>query len=254
MKFLPRTVLEPAYQGMQLNPKPPGIHQNELFRSVLSRRYKQHALELGQELRARLKRLCYPIRTALLHAASVATTWRSPAYSADAANRMDTNFLEIPGDTDLHWIRTGRPYRYHACLAINCLRNSHNHLAGRLILCIGGRAALYPNYRQLIEAAGGQFMVFRGSTQSKTECLFALLACADSVICPVDCVNHEDFFIVRHYCQCINKPCLMLQRSDLATFGKAVEILVRRDSLPQKSGIFSQSRRVTALNKQTSQA
>ncbi|MCC6917295.1 DUF2325 domain-containing protein [Nitrosomonas sp.] len=237
MKFLPGTVLEPAYQGVQLSFKPSGIRQNKFFRSTLSRRHKQHAPEPG----TRLERLCHLLHTVLLHTASVAAAWRLPAHSAHAVRRTDTNLPEIPGGTNLRWIRTGWPYRDHACPVVNRLRNSHSYLAGRLILCVGGRAALYPDYRQLIEAAGGQFMVFRGGTQGKTEYLSALLACADSVICPVDCISHEDFFTVRHYCQCIDKPCLMLQRSDLATFSKAVESLARHDSFPQKSGIFSQS-------------
>lgn len=70
-------------------------------------------------------------------------------------------------------------------------------------------------------------MVFRGGAQDNTECLLALLDCVNIVICPADCINHEDFFTVRRYCQRTRKYCAILARSDLATFSKAVEILAQ---------------------------
>ena len=103
-----------------------------------------------------------------------------------------------------------------------CRRSS---LAGLCILCVGGRAALYPAYRHLVETSGGCFLIYRGDLQEKISYLPTLLTRADAVICPVDCVNHAIYFAVKRYCTRFGKPCAMLDRSGLPTFRKGVEIL-----------------------------
>lgn len=103
-----------------------------------------------------------------------------------------------------------------------CRRSS---LAGLCILCVGGRAALYPAYRHLVETSGGSFLIYRGDPQEKISYLPTLLTRADAVICPVDCVNHAIYFAVKRYCTRFGKPCAMLDRSGLPTFRKGVEIL-----------------------------
>jgi hypothetical protein len=99
------------------------------------------------------------------------------------------------------------------------------NLAGLCILCVGGRAALYPAYRQLVETSGGCFLIYRGDLQEKISYLPTLLTRADAVICPVDCVNHAIYFAIKRYCARFGKPCAMLERSGLPTFRKGVEIL-----------------------------
>ncbi|WP_198140853.1 DUF2325 domain-containing protein [Nitrosospira sp. NpAV] len=103
-----------------------------------------------------------------------------------------------------------------------CGRSS---LAGLCILCVGGRAALYPAYRHLVETSGGRFLIYRGDLQEKISYLPTLLTRADAVICPVDCVNHAIYFAVKRYCMRFGKPCAMLERSGLPTFRKGVEVL-----------------------------
>ena len=237
--------MEPTYQGAQLHPgKLSGIYQDETTCGTIFYHYKQRALKLGRELESRMKYLYHLIRTALPGNVSAETAQHSPANSIrteiQIGSRTDIPLPKVPDDEDLRWIKTGLPHQYHAYLAINRLKNDH-HLAGQSVLCVGGRAALYPNYHQLIEAAGGHFMVFRGGIQDNSQCLLALLACVDSIICPVDCINHEDFFTVKRYCQHTGKNCIMLERSDLTTFGKAVETLARGDYRNAQTDFFNQS-------------
>lgn len=106
--------------------------------------------------------------------------------------------------------------------------NNQQPLNGQTILCIGGRASLYADYYQLIKSAGGQLMIFRNSTRHNLRYLATLLADATSVICPVDCVKHEDFFMVHQYCQCVQKLCVTPKKSDLASFQQAVNMLIQR--------------------------
>ncbi len=99
-------------------------------------------------------------------------------------------------------------------------------LAGLCVLCVGGRAALYPSYRSLIEGSGGRFLIYRGDRDDAAGRLPALLLRADAVICPVDCVNHASFFHVKQYCMRFSKPCALLERSSLPAFRRGIETLV----------------------------
>lgn len=99
-------------------------------------------------------------------------------------------------------------------------------LSEKYVLCIGGRRRLYPEYRSLIESLGGNLLIYRGNQKGDSDRLPALLTCADMVICPVDCVKHETYFDVKHYCKKSGKPCALLDRSDLPTFYKGIKILI----------------------------
>lgn len=105
--------------------------------------------------------------------------------------------------------------------------SSKNALAGQSILCVGGRAALYPEYRRLIASLGARLLIYRGSLENNMNHLYTLLENADMVICPIDCVNHNDFFAVKFYCKFSGKPYTLLDRSNLTTFSKGVKALIK---------------------------
>ncbi len=223
MKLLEKTVFEPAYQGVQSG-------SGTLIRNHRNEAAYNTPPWLYEELK-RVHRWICTIRTALLRTTPEKTPDARPVKPAHTPAPIDHS----PGrdtpvafdDMRMPWVKADRPNQYHAYLTVNRLKANRHHLAGRSILCVGGRAALYPDYHRLIEAAGGHFMVFRGGAQDNTDCLLALLDCVSTVICPADCINHEDFFTVKRYCQRTRKYCAILERSDLATFSKAVEILAR---------------------------
>lgn len=100
------------------------------------------------------------------------------------------------------------------------------NLSEKYVLCIGGRGRLYPEYRCLVESLRGNLLIYRGNQKGDTDRLPTLLACADMVICPVDCVNHETYFAVKYFCKKSGKPCALLDRSDLPTFRKGIETLI----------------------------
>lgn len=132
----------------------------------------------------------------------------------------------------MSWTKSSpRPQQNHAGLALSP-RTRQRKLAGQSILFIGGRAALYPQYRSLIEMAGGHLVLFRKSApDTMNNNLLTWLHRVNQVICPADCIRHEDFFIARAYCQRTGKPCIMLERSDMKTFAHAVDILCTDESL-----------------------
>lgn len=103
--------------------------------------------------------------------------------------------------------------------------NTDYRLSGRCILCVGGRIKLYPEYSNLIKNCDGYFMAFHGSPHDNLEDLPRFLKQADMIICPVDCVNHEAFFTVKHYCKDSGKPCVLLERSEIKNFKTGIRML-----------------------------
>lgn len=100
---------------------------------------------------------------------------------------------------------------------------------------MGGLAALYTEYRRVVETAGGKLLIYRGDQQHDSNCLLALLTCADGLLCPIDCVNHVAYFAAIQYCKHSGKPCALLKRSDLPTFRKGVEVLAASATTVAKS-------------------
>lgn len=115
-------------------------------------------------------------------------------------------------------------------------------IGGRCVLCVGGRAALYGEYRRVVEASGGRLVIYRNLPQGSENYLPVLLAHADMVVCPVDCVNHTAFFAVKHYCRRSGKPCVLLDRSNLPAFRKGIATLAALRDSPAR-GRASQSKR-----------
>lgn len=107
----------------------------------------------------------------------------------------------------------------------NCYAD-YPELSEKCVLCVGGYARLYPEYRRLIEAAGGCLWIYRGNQRKDSKRLPSLLTHADMVLCPIDCVNHETYFIVRQYCKESGKPCVLLQRSNVSTLRKGIKTLI----------------------------
>ena len=107
----------------------------------------------------------------------------------------------------------------------NGIRINYPGLSEKYVLCVGGRGKLYPEYRYLVESFGGKLLIYRGNQKGDTGRLPDLITCADIVICPVYCVNHETYFAVKYFCTKSGKPCALLDRSDMPTFRKGIEVL-----------------------------
>lgn len=100
-------------------------------------------------------------------------------------------------------------------------------LLGKTVLCVGGHTGLYSDYGDSIKAWGGSLSTFHGSADDSIEYLYTLLSEADMVICPIDCVRHELFFAVKYFCKHTNKRYVVLDRSEINTFRKGVEVLAQ---------------------------
>lgn len=98
-------------------------------------------------------------------------------------------------------------------------------LKGKCVLCVGGQLQMYPAYRQIVEDAGGRFLGFHGAADAAMAELHTLLVDADLIVCPLDCVRHEAFFVTKDYCKRARKPCVMLDKSRVTTFYNGVRML-----------------------------
>lgn len=98
-------------------------------------------------------------------------------------------------------------------------------LRGRCVLCVGGRIALIPHYRQLAERLGVRLVYHDGGREEALSRLPDLLAASDAVICPTDCVSHQAYYHLKRHCKRTGKPCVLAKSCGLAGFAAALERL-----------------------------
>lgn len=93
-------------------------------------------------------------------------------------------------------------------------------LDDRAVLCVGGRQASVPAYRQLIEHAGGRFLHHDGGDEESAAKLDATLAAADLVICQTGCISHEAYWRVKNHCKRTGKRCVFLENPSASSLAR----------------------------------
>jgi hypothetical protein len=101
-------------------------------------------------------------------------------------------------------------------------------LNDRAVLCVGGRSASVPAYRQVIERTGGRFLHHDGGEEDKVAQLDATLAAADLVICQTGCVSHDAYWRVKDHCKRTGKRCLFVDNPSRAALERALQKALRR--------------------------
>lgn len=118
------------------------------------------------------------------------------------------------------------------CSGEDCETCSRRHdaaadldLAGRRILCVGGRGDLAPRYRDLVARCNGELIRHDGGLEDSQQRLEAVLASADAVICPADAVSHNAYARTKRFCKRMAKPCVLVPRSSVGAFAQALSTL-----------------------------
>ncbi|MBI1424710.1 MAG: DUF2325 domain-containing protein [Gammaproteobacteria bacterium] len=112
----------------------------------------------------------------------------------------------------------------HACDAqATCVTRS---LCGRCILYVGGRSRQCANFRELVERHDGRFIHHDGGLHDSRLQLKSILAQADAVLCPLDCVSHDAALRVKQHCKQHMKQLVFLPTSSLAAFTRGLNELV----------------------------
>lgn len=100
------------------------------------------------------------------------------------------------------------------------------NLDDRAVLCVGGRQASVPIYRQLIERTGGRFLHHDGGEEDNVAKLDATLAAADLVICQTGCISHDAYWRVKDHCKRTGKRCVFVESPSTAGLKRALLTLV----------------------------
>lgn len=95
-------------------------------------------------------------------------------------------------------------------------------LCKRNILFVGGRNRQCAQFRALVERHNGHFIHHDGGLEESQQRLATLLARADVVLCPLDCVSHDAMHRIKKDCSRHGKPFQLLRQSSLAAFTRGL--------------------------------
>lgn len=99
-------------------------------------------------------------------------------------------------------------------------------LDDRAVLCVGGRPASVPVYRQLVERTGGRFLHHDGGDEDSPAKLDSTLAAADLVICQTGCISHDAYWRVKDHCKRTGKRCIFVESPSATGLKRALLALV----------------------------
>lgn len=107
---------------------------------------------------------------------------------------------------------------------INC---PGRNLCGQTVLYVGGLHKMIPHYKQLVETLGGRFLHHDGGKEESRNLLPKMLATADAVLCPIDCVSHDACLSVKKICKRYQKPFVMMRSASLSALAKGLTDIVQ---------------------------
>ncbi len=91
------------------------------------------------------------------------------------------------------------------------------------ILYVGGRPNQIPHIRDITETRGGKFLHHDGGVEDNELLLGSLVAKANIVVFPVDCVSHKAMTLVKKSCRSSDTRYLPLRSSAASTFFASLE-------------------------------
>ncbi len=106
--------------------------------------------------------------------------------------------------------------------------SSNPDLLERAVLCVGGRQAVVPIYRKLIERTGGRFLHHDGGEEDASNKLDASLAAADLVICQTGCISHDAYWRVKDHCKRHGKRCVFVDKPSASSLQRALNGLATK--------------------------
>jgi len=96
-------------------------------------------------------------------------------------------------------------------------------LADARLLYVGGRTSAVPHLRTGAARRRAELLHHDGGIEHRLEQLEDLVAQADLVFCPVDCVSHGACLMARDLCKRANKPFVPLRSAGVTHFRRALD-------------------------------
>ncbi len=96
-------------------------------------------------------------------------------------------------------------------------------LAASRLLYVGGRTSAVPHLRTGAARRRAELLHHDGGIEHRLEQLEDLVAQADLVFCPVDCVSHGACLMARDLCKRANKPFVPLRSAGVTHFRRALD-------------------------------
>ena len=111
-------------------------------------------------------------------------------------------------------------------------------LTDTTLLYVGGRTGHVAGLRSIAARFSASLMHHDGGLESSTAQLAGLIARAEMVFFPVDCVSHDAMHLVKRLCRQAGKPYFPLRRASLATFLVALRNIPTDASTGQVAAAF----------------
>lgn len=109
------------------------------------------------------------------------------------------------------------------------------NLAGQRVVYVGGRPGSNAALRQLVESAGGDFVVHDGGIEDRKGMFAAALPRADIVVFPVDCIDHDSMNLLKRVCDRHQIDYHPVRTASVASFIELMARLGRTASRPPAS-------------------
>ena len=101
-------------------------------------------------------------------------------------------------------------------------------LDGWTVLYVGGRPAQTHYARSFVENLAGRFIHHDGGVEDRRGLLVGVVARADVVFFPVDCISHDAALSLKRACGQLGKPFVALRSTGFGAFAAALEPIVAR--------------------------
>jgi hypothetical protein len=106
------------------------------------------------------------------------------------------------------------------------------NLSGKRVVYVGGRPGSNAALRQLVESAGGDFVVHDDGIEDRKGMFAAALPRADIVVFPVDCIDHDSMILLKRVCDRHQVDYHPVRTASVASF---VELMTRLGRASQSS-------------------
>lgn len=208
----------------RLNAIENGVTMTEMGRRLLALKNENRALQLAAARSAVLTERHERLESELAAAHAEKTRLRAERDTLERLLDEPGTGVDQPAHAGLPAVSGGAA----ACASTDdCLRCAEqNGLSrARCILCVGGRTSLLSHYRALADRLGLKLIHHDGGQQEALSRLPEMIASADAVLCPTDCVGHAAYYSLKQQCRKSGKPCLLFKGAGVTSFAFALSRL-----------------------------